>query len=69
MQFTATLSYSGPRSCALGDSDLSYYEVANPAGLFLIASGNRGWHGEATRFGSVFVYDIQLDPQDDITAT
>jgi transcriptional activator SPT8 len=38
-------------------SDLSY-AVVDPAGRFLIsASGNRGWHGEATR--TVFVHDIK----------
>jgi transcriptional activator SPT8 len=38
--------------------DLICPAVVDPAGRFLIsASGNRGWHGEATR--TVFVHDIK----------
>jgi hypothetical protein len=49
---------SHTRSCVVMIlSDLSY-AVVDPAGRFLIsASGNRGWHGEATR--TVFVHDIK----------
>lgn len=35
-----------------------YLKVVDPGARFLVsASGNRGWHGEATR--TVFVHDIK----------
>ena len=45
-----------PRDCNLDNS--LYTKVVDPAARFLVsASGNRGWHGEATR--TVFVHDIK----------
>ena len=44
--------------CLFLDDDHICTQVVDPGARFLVsASGNRGWHGEATR--TVFVHDIK----------
>ena len=49
---------SGNLEVAISDDSFYTTKVVDPCARFLVsASGNRGWHGEATR--TVFVHDIK----------